>query len=62
MDWLGELKPIFTAGQVVLAVAVLSPLIPSFDKVNVLVIILGLVGVSVCWSASLLFARKAKFE
>lgn len=48
------------AGQVFLGVAVLSPLISGFDKMNWLVVLSGIVVVGTCWIGSILLLRKGK--
>jgi len=48
------------AGQVLLGVAVLSPIISGFDKVNFLVLVLGSVGVLTCWIMSLWLAKRGE--
>jgi TM2 domain-containing membrane protein YozV len=48
------------AGQVFLGVAVLSPLISGFDKMNWLVVLSGIVVVGTCWIGSILILRKGK--
>lgn len=48
------------AGQVALGVVVLSPIISGFDRVNVFVVLSGIVGISVCWALSLFFERRAE--
>ena len=48
------------AGQVLLGVAVLSPIISGFDKVNFLVLVLGSVGVLSCWIMSLWLANRGE--
>ncbi len=71
MRRLERLNPVFTAkqlarlanildnvGQVILGIVVLSPIISGFDRVNVLVVLSGIVGVSVCWITSILLARE----
>lgn len=69
--FLFQRKPVFTvkqldrlsnifdnAGQGVLVVAVLSPLIAGIDKANALVIGLGLLIAFACWALSVWLARK----
>lgn len=48
------------AGQVIFGVVVLSPLISSFDKLNLLVILLGLTAICFCWVISIWFAKKGE--
>lgn len=73
MKWLYSLKPVLTAGQiqrlsnifdnagqVVLAVMVLSPIVGGFDKINPLVLLSGIVLVGICWVMSVVLARKAE--
>ena len=73
--WLFELKPLFTvnqlerlsnisdnAGQVVLAVVVLTPMISGIEKVNVFVILSGVVVTIFCWLLSVWFAGKGELK
>lgn len=73
MELLGKLTPILTvkqidrmsnifdnAGQVFLGVAVLSPLITGFDRINIFVISSGIIAVLICWSVSMLLSRKVE--
>ncbi len=54
----GRLANIFdNAGQVVLGIAVLSPLI-GFDRMNIFVVLSGLGAVIICWSSSMYFERR----
>ena len=66
-------KPIFTvrqfdrlsnifdnAGQVIFGIAVLSPIIPGVDRINVLVVVLSLITVLVCWVASVWLAKRGE--
>jgi len=46
------------AGQVLLGVAVLSPLIADLDKINLFVIISGIIGMLICWTVSVLLTRR----
>ena len=46
------------AGQVIFAVAVLTPLISGFDKVNVWVVISGIVVTLSLWGSSVLLSKK----
>jgi TM2 domain-containing membrane protein YozV len=48
------------ASQVVLGVVVLSPLIAGVDKVNMLVVLSGLLTVIMCWVGSMWFAKKGE--
>lgn len=48
------------AGQVILAVVVLSPIISGFDRVNVFVVLSGIVGMGACWALSLFFERRVE--
>jgi hypothetical protein len=47
------------AGQVILGVMVLTPLIAKFDTPRTDVVILGLVAMVICWFSSWQFTRKA---
>lgn len=71
MKPLTKLKPLLTikqldrlsnildnAGQVILAVAVLSPVIAGVDKNKILVLLLGLVTVLFCWLTSIWLTRR----
>ena len=46
------------AGQVILGVVVLSPLIAGFDNINKIVLGLGIISVVFCWIGSIWFAKK----
>ena len=46
------------AGQVCLAVMVLTPILQGIDNTNLLVIILGTIDVIACWTGSILLARR----
>jgi len=51
------------AGQVILGIAVLSPFITGIEKINLFVILSGIVGTISCWLLSLFFAgRKEDYE
>lgn len=55
----GRVSNIFdNAGQVVLGIAVLSPVIVGFAEVNKFVIISGIVVTIFCWLVSIWLARK----
>jgi len=45
------------AGQVLLGVMVISPLIGGFDKLDIGVVVLGLIGVLFCWMISIRLAK-----
>jgi hypothetical protein len=45
------------AGQVVLGIMVVSPLIGTIDKLDIGVVVLGLVCVFFCWTSSMYFAK-----
>ena len=58
---LERLSNIFdNAGQVVLGVAVLSPIVVGFDKVNWFVVVSGVIVTIACWLMSLWFAKKGE--
>jgi hypothetical protein len=44
------------AGQVFLAVMVLTPIVQGFDNANIPVIILGLIDTTLCWGLSIILA------
>lgn len=46
------------AGQVMLGSIVFSQILLGFDKVNLFTILLGIVGVILCWTVSIAIARK----
>jgi len=48
------------AGQVIFGVAVLSPIISGFDKTNILVIALGMLGILGCWIVSIWLAKRSE--
>ncbi len=74
MNFISGLKPTFTkeqinrlsnvfdnAGQVFLGVAVLSPIVSNLtviDKIQPMVILLGLISAVFCWLVSINFAKK----
>lgn len=71
MIWLEQLPPILTikqierlanifdnAGQVVFGVVVLTPMITGFDKVNLVVLTLGIVVTLFCWLFSIGLSRR----
>lgn len=74
MNWLLFVKrPAFTigqfqrlsnifdnAGQVIFGVAVLTPIISGFDKVNPSVVLLGLISALFCWVFSIWIIRKGE--
>jgi hypothetical protein len=45
------------AGQVILGAMVISPLIGGFDKLYISVVVLGLIGVLLCWLISIRLAK-----
>jgi len=62
VEQIKRLSNIFdNSGQVVLGIAVLSPIISGIDAVNFYVVISGIVGTIACWGLSLLFARKGEY-
>jgi hypothetical protein len=46
------------AGQVFLAVMVLTPIVQGIDKANIWVIILGIIDMSLCWTLSIILAKR----
>ena len=46
------------AGQVFLAVMVLTPIVQGIDKANIPVIILGIIDVALCWGLSIILAKR----
>jgi len=46
------------AGQVILGVVVISPLVGGIDKLDIGVVVLGLISVLFCWMISINLARK----
>lgn len=61
LNQIDRLSNIFdNAGQVVFGIAVLSPIISGFYKINWLVILSGIMGVMFCWTASLWVVRKGE--
>jgi hypothetical protein len=46
------------AGQVCLAVMVLTPIVQHIDNTNLLVLVLGAIDVVACWTGSILLARR----
>lgn len=54
-----RLSSIFdNAGQVVLGIVVLSPIIAGFDKINAIIVILGLLLTIGLWLISIWFSKK----
>jgi hypothetical protein len=45
-------------GQVFFAVMVLTPIMQGIDKINLLVLVLGAVDVIICWTGSVLLAKR----
>jgi hypothetical protein len=45
-------------GQVFFAVMVLTPIMQGIDKINLLVLVLGAVDVIMCWTGSVLLAKR----
>lgn len=45
-------------GNILFGVTVLAPVIADFDKVNLLIVILGLVSTFFCWMFSVWLVRK----
>ena len=48
------------AGQVVLGIAVFSPVVSGFDKINPFIVASGIVCVFTCWIASFWLAGKGR--
>ena len=46
------------AGQVFLAVMVLTPVVQGIDKTNSLVLVLGILDTLLCWSVSVILAKQ----
>ena len=46
------------AGQVFLAVMVLTPIVQGFDNSNIPVIVLGLIDTALCWGLSIILAKR----
>ena len=46
------------AGQVFLAVMVLTPVVQGIDKTNSLVLVLGIIDTLLCWSVSIILAKR----
>ena len=46
------------AGQVFLAVMVLAPIVQGIDKENTLVLIFGVLDMLICWTVSLVLAKR----
>jgi hypothetical protein len=46
------------AGQVFLAVMVLTPIVQGIDNANILVIVLGILDTALCWGLSLVLAKR----
>lgn len=46
------------AGQVILGIVVVTPLVGGIDKLDIGGVILGLVSVLLCWTVSISLARK----
>jgi hypothetical protein len=46
------------AGQVFLAVMVLTPIVQGFDNANIPVIILCLIDTTLCWGLSIILAKR----
>lgn len=46
------------AGQVFLAVMVLTPVVQGIDKTNVLVLVFGLIDMALCWVASIILSKR----
>lgn len=62
VNQLERLSNIFdNAVQVVFGLAVLSPIISGFDKINLFIVVSGVILVIICWVASLFFTGKAEF-
>ena len=46
------------AGQVFLAVMVLTPIVQGIDNANILVIVSGILDTALCWGLSLILAKR----
>jgi hypothetical protein len=46
------------AGQVFLAVMVLTPIIQGIDNSNILVLVFGIIDMLLCWSVSIILAKR----
>jgi hypothetical protein len=46
------------AGQVFLAVMVLTPVVQGIDKANILVLVFGIVDMLLCWTVSIILAKR----
>lgn len=63
VNQINRLSNVFdNAGQVVLGVVVLSPIISGFDRVNLLVIVLGIAFTIFCWLTSIWFSGKGEIK
>ena len=45
-------------GQVFFAVLVLTPIMQGIDNINLLVLVLGIVDVVICWTGSVILAKR----
>lgn len=45
------------AGQVLFGIMVVSPLVSSIDKLDITIVVLGLISVLFCWAGSIYLAR-----
>jgi ArsR family metal-binding transcriptional regulator len=45
-------------GQVFFAVMILTPVVQGIDKTNILVLVLGTIDTVICWSGSILLAKR----
>ncbi len=50
------------AGQVILGIMVVSPLVSGFDKLDLRVVVLGLFSVLTCWIVSIRLARNKDYD
>jgi hypothetical protein len=46
------------AGQVFLAVMVLTPVVQGIDKADILVLIFGILDMLLCWTVSIILAKR----
>jgi small-conductance mechanosensitive channel len=56
---IGRFANIFdNAGQVFLAVMVLTPIVQGIDKTNSLVVVLGILDILLCWTVSIILVKR----
>lgn len=49
---------LYNLGQVFFAVMILTPVMQGFDTTNLWVLILGTIDVVICWSGSIILAKR----